>query len=252
MQEDRISNIGKFYLYRHIRLDKNEPFYIGIGTKPKGATLSEYSRSKMTCNRKSMWKNIVNNTDYEIEVLLESDNYEFIKEKEKEFIALYGRRDLGTGTLVNHTDGGEGTKGWIPSEETRDKIRKKHSGNRVGAKNHNAKKVINTITKEIFSYAKEVSDKEGFNYSTFRNYLNGGLWNKTEYMYLKDYEQGLKINDYTKSPPPFERQFKYINTITGEKYKTVKEVSEVCNYSECYTYNMLHGLRKNKTNIIPI
>lgn len=22
---------GKYYLYRHIRLDKNEPFYIGIG-----------------------------------------------------------------------------------------------------------------------------------------------------------------------------------------------------------------------------
>lgn len=25
---------GKYYLYRHIRLDKNQPFYIGIGTKP--------------------------------------------------------------------------------------------------------------------------------------------------------------------------------------------------------------------------
>lgn len=27
--------MGKHYLYRHIRLDKNEPFYIGIGTKYK-------------------------------------------------------------------------------------------------------------------------------------------------------------------------------------------------------------------------
>lgn len=25
--------MNKYYLYRHIRLDKNEPFYIGIGTK---------------------------------------------------------------------------------------------------------------------------------------------------------------------------------------------------------------------------
>lgn len=25
-----ISNIGKYYLYRHIRLDTGEPFYIGI------------------------------------------------------------------------------------------------------------------------------------------------------------------------------------------------------------------------------
>lgn len=28
-----LKNTGKYYLYRHIRLDKNEPFYIGIGTK---------------------------------------------------------------------------------------------------------------------------------------------------------------------------------------------------------------------------
>lgn len=26
---------GKYYLYRHIRNDKNEPFYIGVGTKSK-------------------------------------------------------------------------------------------------------------------------------------------------------------------------------------------------------------------------
>lgn len=40
--------IGKnHYLYRHIRLDKNQPFYIGIGTKKdkKYSTLfSEYNR----------------------------------------------------------------------------------------------------------------------------------------------------------------------------------------------------------------
>ena len=28
-------NGGNHYLYRHIRVDKNEPFYIGIGTKNK-------------------------------------------------------------------------------------------------------------------------------------------------------------------------------------------------------------------------
>lgn len=28
-----IQNIGKYYLYRHIRLDLGSPFYIGIGTK---------------------------------------------------------------------------------------------------------------------------------------------------------------------------------------------------------------------------
>jgi hypothetical protein len=34
-----ICNNGQHYLYRHVRLDNNEPFYIGIGTKNKYKTI---------------------------------------------------------------------------------------------------------------------------------------------------------------------------------------------------------------------
>ena len=91
-------------LYRHIRLDKNEPFYIGIG--------KEYKRA-YKIGRNPLWNNIADKVDYEIEILLEDLNWEEAQEKEKEFIALYGRIDLGTGTLANMTDGGEGNKGII-------------------------------------------------------------------------------------------------------------------------------------------
>lgn len=40
-----LKNSGKHYLYRHIRLDKNEPFYIGIGTKI--VKTSEYRRANI-------------------------------------------------------------------------------------------------------------------------------------------------------------------------------------------------------------
>jgi hypothetical protein len=112
---------NKYYLYRHIRLDKNEPFYIGIGTKqnrPHPHMKSEYRRAFETNRKESyIWNNITSKTQHEVEILFESDNYEFIKEKEKEFIKLYGRINRKTGTLANMTDGGDGIIGYTPSKE---------------------------------------------------------------------------------------------------------------------------------------
>lgn len=109
------------YLYRHIRIDKNEPFYIGIGTKSNRVRpniRSEYRRAYYIDRKgSSIWNNIAGKTDYEVQIMLESDNYDFIKQKEIEFIKLYGRINIGTGCLANMTNGGDGTIGHIKSEE---------------------------------------------------------------------------------------------------------------------------------------
>jgi hypothetical protein len=47
---------------------------------------------------------------------------------EMHYIALYGRIDIGTGTLRNLTDGGEGSTGWSPSQETRAKMSRFREG----------------------------------------------------------------------------------------------------------------------------
>ena len=101
-------------LYRHIRTDKNEPFYIGIGETEERA----YNKK----NRTRIWKNIAKK-GYEIEILFGDLTWEQACEKEKEFIALYGRKNLGTGTLVNLTDGGEGTLGYKHTVKDKEKIR---------------------------------------------------------------------------------------------------------------------------------
>ena len=49
------------YVYRHIRLDKNEPFYIGIGAHLKRA----YEKTK----RNKFWYNVVAKTEYNVEIL---------------------------------------------------------------------------------------------------------------------------------------------------------------------------------------
>jgi len=105
------------YLYRHVRLDKNEPFYIGIGSDTK------YERSNSQKYRNRHWKNIVAQTSYNVEILLDNLTWDEACKKEIEFIELYGRADLGKGTLVNMTNGGEGNSN--PSESTRMLISKK-------------------------------------------------------------------------------------------------------------------------------
>jgi len=57
--------MGKHYLYRHIRLDKNIPFYIGIGTVEKKRLGSNtesvyFSRAYNMTKRSSIWKKILN------------------------------------------------------------------------------------------------------------------------------------------------------------------------------------------------
>jgi len=98
---------GRYYLYRHTRLDTNQPFYIGIGTKVlSGKTwATQYSRANSKNSRNRYWKSVVNSTTYKVEILLESDSYDFIEYKEKEFIKLYGRKSDG-GTLCNMEGGG--------------------------------------------------------------------------------------------------------------------------------------------------
>ncbi len=118
---------GKYFLYRHIRLDKNEPFYIGIGTKRNCYTGigQEYHRAGLKVKRNIIWNHIKNKTNYKVEIILESNDYDFIKRKEQEFIRLYGRKDTKSGILANRSGGGEGNPNFIPSELARNKSRER-------------------------------------------------------------------------------------------------------------------------------
>jgi hypothetical protein len=111
------------YVYRHIRLDTNQVFYIGIGSSPY------YKRAKSKLDRNDFWKRIVNKTDYKVEILFDDLTKEEAIEKEIEFIALYGRSNLGKGTLCNLTNGGEGANTLILSDVSRAKMSKSQMGN---------------------------------------------------------------------------------------------------------------------------
>lgn len=123
------------YVYKHTRLDTNEVFYIGIGTQDK------YKRAFSLIKRNKFWQNIVSKTDFLVEIIQDGLSWEEACKKEKETIKKIGRRDLGLGTLVNMTDGGDGTFNVKHSKEWYEKQRKNNSKKGIYISEEHKKKI---------------------------------------------------------------------------------------------------------------
>lgn len=116
----------KYYVYQHIREDKNEIFYIGIGTKSKqDIRCNTYSRAYSKHIDNNIWLKIVAKTNWKFEILFESDNRKEVEQMEIKLIAKYGRKCDNTGCLANLTLGGEKNLGYKHSKEALEKISKK-------------------------------------------------------------------------------------------------------------------------------
>lgn len=90
------------YIYRHIRHDKNEVFYIWVSTKNNFyRAYDKYGRTQYRHNIANKW--------YDVEIMLDWLDNDIAFEKEIEFIKLYGRFE-NWWTLCNLTDWWE----WAP------------------------------------------------------------------------------------------------------------------------------------------
>ena len=177
----------KAYVYTHTRLDTNEIFYVGIGTQ------DNYIRASRTANRSVFWKNITKKTGWKIDIVFDNLTWEEACEKEKQLISFYGRKDIGTGILVNHTNGGDGSNGRIFSKETRKKMSNTRKGvkvteeqknkTRLSMLGKNCKKVINTETGEIYKSVQEAAISIGMNRTSLINRLKGKWVNNTKLKY---------------------------------------------------------------------
>lgn len=128
-------------VYQHRRLDDNTIFYIGIG--------KDVSRAYSKKARNKYWKNIVNKVGYAVDILIDGCSIEQAKMVEVGMIADYGRHDLELGTLVNMTDGGDGTLNHSP--EVIKSISQKLTGRKLSAEvieNQRLRKIGTHLSKE--------------------------------------------------------------------------------------------------------
>ncbi len=107
-------NPNRFYTYAYLREDRS-PYYIGKGT---GKRL--YQKNKDEIKPPKDKSRII--------FLKENLTEEEAFKHEKYMIAVFGRKNNGTGILRNLTDGGEGASGAVVSEETRKKLSEKTKG----------------------------------------------------------------------------------------------------------------------------
>jgi hypothetical protein len=103
-----------YYTYAYLRED-GTPYYIGKGKGDRA-----YRKDGKPCaipKDKSKIIQLKKNLTEE-----EAFNHEIY------MIAVFGRKDLGTGILLNKSDGGEGRSGYIPTEELKINQSKRMSG----------------------------------------------------------------------------------------------------------------------------
>jgi hypothetical protein len=216
------------YIYRHIRLDKNEPFYIGIGSD------QNYQRSKYKRNRNKHWNNIISITGYRVEILIDELSWGEACEKEKEFILLYGRKDLGTGILCNMTDGGEGSFGRKVSNKTMkalrmpksDDVKRKISESQIGDKGN-------------FYGRKHTEETK----SKIRNYNIGRVMSDEAKMKMRLAKKGVhKRGLHPKSK-------KVLDISKGIVYNCIMDAAEALDISYSHAKRVLSSKTKNKLNI---
>ena len=175
---------NSYCVYKHIRLDNNIVFYIGIGKSKSRA----YKKEKSA--RNNHWFNIVNKAGYKVELIKEGLSKDDAINLEKELILKYGRTDLKTGTLCNKTAGGEGCFNPV------------HVNGR--------KKVINIYTKAIFTSITSAAKSQNRTFNFLSNKLNSKE-NKSDFLFLKDYKK--RINKKIKHFKYRKEQVININTL---------------------------------------
>lgn len=230
----------KYCIYRHITLNTNRIFYIGIGN---------IKRPYVKSHRSKYWKNISEKYGYEVEILKSDLLWDDACALEKILISYYGRRDNKTGILCNMTDGGDGYVGGVCSEESR--IKRSIAKKGFKHSEETREKFRNKIFTE--EHRKNLSNSRKNIKFSEEHKINLSIARKKR-ITSEETKIKMKTNHASKRPEfckkLSESAYNCIAVIdlkTNHIYRSIMECAKQLNMNERTLHNQLRGVSKNKT-----
>lgn len=229
---------NQFYVYRHIRLDTNTPFYVG-----KGSILLQRAYQKGT-RRSEYWNRIVSKYGYIVEIIEKNLTEEQAFAKEIELIKSYKSQGY---CEANFTDGGEGASGLVFSKEHREKLSKSQKGKKHS---EGTRKKMSDSKKGQKPWIKGKKHSEESCQKMSEAHKGKVSWNR-----------GRKFSEETRKKMSEARRGKFtgknhpsakkvICTKTNKIWDTIKDAAEFINITPEYLAIQLRGVLKNKTTLI--
>jgi group I intron endonuclease len=212
-----------FYVYVHRIADLNIPFYVGKGGG---------NRISSRRDRNKYWHHVVNKYGYTIDFVAKGLTESEAFAMEKDLIATF--KSMNLPHFVNLTDGGEGTSGYVASEE----LRKKRSEAQKGK----------TLSEE---HKRKISEAQKGNTHSEETKRKMSISKKGERCYMfgkpKSQEQKRRISEtMTGRPSPMRRAVIGTNTRTSEEciFESITAAAALTNGSIGNIHKCCLGKRK--------
>jgi hypothetical protein len=208
-----------------------QPFYIGKG---KYFRINHHLQPKSRSDN-SIKSNIINSIEKEMNELpihyklYENLSFEEANEIEKRMIRFFGRIDKKTGILSNMTDGGEGFKNVIFTDDTRKKMSEAKIGKSCGKNNGKSKIVeqydLNGNFIKKYDSLTEAANENSLDLKNISHCCRGE--SKSAYGFIWKYN-GTAYKPIIKAERPDKRKKVYQYDLEGNFVKEWISVSEAC------------------------
>lgn len=178
--------MANFYVYAYLDPTKKcdhiefeyEPFYIGRGKNSRYKQHLQANHLKDSSIKSNKILKLLNQNIDPIIIFLKTNiTQEESNIEEMKYIKMFGRINNKTGILANMTDGGEGTKNVILSEETKKKMSEKAKGTKTYSNNGMSKLVgkydLENNLLAIFNSLREASESMNVDFKNISSCARG-------------------------------------------------------------------------------